>query len=65
LENAELVQNLSAQMILNVLLGIAALVAIPTFGYFLFDRYRPISFQLIKTENPPFFCKILFSIFET
>ena len=57
MEDAELVQNLSAQTILNVLLGIAALVAIPTFGYFLFDRYRPISFQLIKTENPPFFVR--------
>ena len=50
-------RNLNAQTLLNVFLSIAALIAIPTFGYFLWDRYRPISFRLIKAENPPFFIK--------
>jgi len=42
---------------LGVLGVIAALVAIPSFAYFLWDRYRPVSFDLIRSENPPFFAK--------
>lgn len=49
--------DLSSADLTNALIIAATLVALPSFIYFLWDRYKPISLKILESPNPPFFTR--------